>query len=84
MFAILVYTVMMNHNSLSCKYAHRPIHVCKQCTLYLCSSVCAGGDYPLAIGAELNAVDHVTVALVGEDAALPSHVPQLWQERERE
>ena len=46
-------------------------------TLYLDCALLPGGGDPLSVWAELDAVDLLAVALVGEDAALAPDVPQL-------
>ena len=48
---------------------------------YLDSAVLTGGHNPLAVWTELQAADNVTVALVGEDAAFSSDIPQLLQQK---
>ena len=44
---------------------------------HLDGALLSGGGDPLSVGAELDAVDLLAVALVGEDAALAPDVPQL-------
>ena len=47
--------------------------------VHLDGAVVASRSDPLAVGAEAQAVDRQTVALVGEDASLSSNVPQLYR-----
>ena len=44
---------------------------------HLDGALLSGRGDPLSVGAELDAVDLLAVALVGEDAALAPDVPQL-------
>lgn len=47
------------------------------CAAHLNHGVLPSGRNPLAVGAEFEAVDCFVMALVGEDAALATDVPQL-------